>query len=213
MIDDFSGRTVGDYLEALASAEPAPGGGSAVALAGALAAALAEMVCRLSIGRADAADADEELRAALHAATEARRRLLRLSAEDAAAYAAYVAATGLPKVTPEEKAARRSTVVAALRTAADVPSEIAAACFRVLETLTPIARLGSIHVLSDVEVAAFLANAAIRGAIVNVRVNARLMRDRETAMSYLDRATEMEARVQFAADGVLDLVRQRSGST
>ncbi|MGH2561646.1 MAG: cyclodeaminase/cyclohydrolase family protein [Thermomicrobiales bacterium] len=211
MIADYSNRTVGEYLDALASSAPAPGGGSAVAFAGALAASLAEMVCRLSIGRVEASDVDAELHVALETASSLRGRLQQLAAEDAAAYASYVAATGLPKSSAEEQAERRTRMQAALRTAADVPSDIAAACSRLFDMLEPIGRLGNRHVLSDVEVAAFLTAAAIRGATANIRVNARLMRDREIAQGYLDRATEIESGIQPAADEILAIVQRRLG--
>jgi formiminotetrahydrofolate cyclodeaminase len=207
--DSLSQTAIGNYLDALASSAPAPGGGSAVALGAALAAALAEMVCRLSIGRSEQEHEDAVLRESLNKATVLRNRLLDLSAADADAYAAYVAATALPKSTPEERSARDAARQAALRTAADVPLAIAEACVGELELLESIARLGNIHVLSDAEVAALLADAGTRGALANVRVNARLMKDRALAQDYVARCSEIEAIARTTADAVITLVRQR----
>jgi formiminotetrahydrofolate cyclodeaminase len=206
---DYANWPVGDYLDALASSSPAPGGGSAAAFTGALAASLAEMVCRLSLGRSDEDDGEAQLQAALESAEGLRHRLLRLATEDAVAYAVYLAATGLPKTTAVEKTERRAAMQAALRTAADVPTDIAAACSRIVQALEPIARLGSKHVLSDVEVAVLLAESAARGALANVRVNARLMRDREVADGYLGRAKLIETKTHSVASAVLTIVTQR----
>lgn len=155
----------------LASREPIPGGGSAAALAGAMGAALVSMVAELSVGRG-ASDTDE---AAIHdlggAALRQQAALLDLAEEDAAAYASVVSARRLPKDTEADRELRAEAVRAAMRDAADVPLRTASAAAEVLELAERMAPIGSRSTVSDVGVAAALAAAALRGALLNVRIN------------------------------------------
>lgn len=192
---EYDPGAVSGYLAAVASPAPTPGGGSVAAVVGALAAALGEMVCNLSIGRAGVEDPEDALSSSLANLTRARGELLRLAAEDERAYAAYRTAAGLPKATAEEKEARRAAMQDALLGAAAVPLATARAAGKLLAELDVTARSGSSHVLSDAVVAAILAEASVRSAGVNVRVNTGLLKDRATAEN-LDRqidAIESEA--------------------
>ena len=157
--------------ERMASTSPVPGGGSAAAIAGAMAAALVEMVARLSIGRPDLVDAEALFRQVSEAATDLRTSLLAAADEDAAAYALVVDARRLPRTTDEEKAARRSAVEGASAQAAQVPLKVAHLASEVLELAARITPVGNVHAISDAGVAALLATAALRGADLNVRIN------------------------------------------
>lgn len=163
--------TASELLDRLATHEPIPGGGSASALAGAMGAALVAMVAELTIGRPDAGERDEELRTLRDDANQHRARLLQLAEDDAAAYDAVVRARRLPRGTEEEKAARRRAVDGAMLEAAAVPLQAAQAAAAVLEQAAQIAPIGNRNAASDAGVAAQLASAAVRGAILNVRIN------------------------------------------
>jgi formiminotetrahydrofolate cyclodeaminase len=102
----FRDLTVAQFVDALASGEPVPGGGAAAAIAGSLGAALVAMVGNLSAGRPKYAEHAALLDRTIPAATELADRMLALSDEDAAAFAGYGAAMKLPRETDEEKAAR-----------------------------------------------------------------------------------------------------------
>ena len=196
-------RSLDDYLAALASDAPTPGGGSVVAVCGALSASLAAMVCRLTFGKSASPAGEEELRSAVTALDSLRRRFLDLAAEDEAAYGRYIAATLLPKGTDTDRTARRQALQHALIGAAEVPLQVATACAALAPQLSSIARIGSRHVLSDVSVATWVAEAALRGAAINVRTNARLMRDDERRGWYQDQASRVET------DGVDELSTAR----
>ncbi len=185
--------SIAAYLGDLASGEPAPGGGSAVGLAGAMAASLTEMVCNLTVGRRAYAAAEGQLEAARDRASALRVRLLTLAEDDAAAYGQYMVATKLPKGTDAERLTRHAALQDALLVAADVPLAVAEACLEILETLGPVAAEGNRHAVSDATVAAYLAEAAVRGAVLNVRTNAAMMDDATRADGYLARAAEAEA--------------------
>lgn len=201
--------TVAAYAAAVASGDPTPGGGSVVAVTGALAAALAEMVCNHTIGRPAYADAEDALTRFRSQAETIRVHLLDLAAADEAAYGGFVAATSLPRTTEAEKASRRAAMQDALVAAADVPLAVAVACTDLLALLEPVATLGNKHLLSDATVAALLAEAALRGALTNVRVNADQMRDPDRAAHYRGRITELEATAAASTANVHDAVAAR----
>ncbi|MCC7104940.1 MAG: cyclodeaminase/cyclohydrolase family protein [Chloroflexi bacterium] len=159
------------FLEQLAAGSPTPGGGAAVALAGAMGAALASMVCRFTIGRDEFAAVQDEVEQLL-TESEAARAALELAAEqDAAAYGRVVAARRLPRASEQEKAARAHAIRTATLEAAEEPLEAARVAARLLDTCSRLAELGNPRVLSDVEVGAMLALVALRGAVVNVEAN------------------------------------------
>lgn len=181
----FAAQSLGDYLAAVASGAPTPGGGSVGGVAAALGAALGEMVCALTVGRAS----DDANRAAIeraHAALAASRSsLLGLAVADEAAYGAYRAASALPKGSDAERDARAAAVQTALARAIDVPLALTETVIEVLTALEVVARLGNRHALADARLGALLAQASARIALVNARGNAGMLTDRAAA----DRAT------------------------
>src|SRR5881628_3331862 len=102
--------TVQDFIEELASANPTPGGGSASALVGAMAAAMVEMACNLTVGREKFRDVEEEMQTVLARARELRDQMLAAVDDDTEAYDAVSQAYKLPKGTDEEKAARTAAI-------------------------------------------------------------------------------------------------------
>jgi len=115
------------YIDALASGEPTPGGGSAAALVGALGAALNSMVANFTVGREKFAAVEAEVRGLLEQSERLRAELQRLTQADTEAYGQYAAASKLPRNSDEEKAARAAAMQQALRAAAEVPRAAAAA--------------------------------------------------------------------------------------
>lgn len=160
-----------DLVGRLATADPVPGGGSASALAGAMGAALVEMVVALTAGRPAAQGHESTLEAIRTRAGALRADLLRLADEDADAYAAVVAARRLPKGTDAERVERQARIAATVRAATRAPLDVvraSAEAFALAESLAPI---GNRHAVSDVGVAGLLTAAAIRGAAMNVEIN------------------------------------------
>jgi formiminotetrahydrofolate cyclodeaminase len=160
--------SVRGFDEEVASDLPAPGGGSAAALAGSLAAALVAMVCRLSLGREDVQASDEELNAALERAEHLRRRLLDLVDEDTAAFEAVMTALRMPR---EDDAARAAALADATLGAAAPPFESLASARQVVELAGELVGRTNANVVSDLGVAVQLALAAAEGAYLNVGIN------------------------------------------
>lgn len=182
------------YLDRVASDDPTPGGGSVVGVAGALAAALGEMVCRLSLRRIapTGGAAAGDLYVSLERFGELRGRLLAAAAADEAAYAAYRTAAALPRTGTDEQAARKAAMAEALVAAIEVPLGAAEACRDALLALRPVAEHGKRALRSDVAIAAILAEAALRGALATVRGNVGALRDDPRATAFAARADTLE---------------------
>ncbi len=168
---DLVKLTLGDFTGSLASAEPAPGGGSASAAAGAAGAALLGMVVRLTLGKEKYRDAWEELEAIGREADEASRRLLELVDEDTRAYDGIVEARKLPKGTDAEKAARKAAIDRATLVATTTPMQTASFAARLLAKAPAVLERGNPNCASDALVGGLLLAAAVDGALANVRIN------------------------------------------
>ena len=162
---------VREFLDRLGSSDPVPGGGSAAALAAALGAALVAMVAELTIGRPAHAEHEETIRKIRFDAIDRRVELLDLAQQDADAYDVVVRARHLPKDSDAEKTARSSALEAAMLEAARIPLRAAVVASEVLDLAERIAPIGNKNAASDAGVAAQLAAAGLRGALLNVRIN------------------------------------------
>jgi formiminotetrahydrofolate cyclodeaminase len=169
-------------------------------IVGALGAALGEMVANLTLGRVRYADAEEALRPARERLTLLRQVLTEAATEDERAYAEYRVATSMPRGTAAEKAVRTSAIQEALIAATEVPLGTARAAVETAELLEVVARVGNPHVRSDAALGALLAEAALRGALLNVRGNAAMIRDSALAGGFWTEATELETRGRAAAE-------------
>ena len=163
--------SVRELLDRLSSSDPVPGGGSAAALAGAMGASLVSMVAALTAGRAEYAEADDAVRVIGEAASSLRDELVELAQRDSDAYQAVVTARRLPRETDEQRLARARAMSSAIVQAAEVPLRTARVAREALELAGRIAPIGNRNAVSDAGVAALLSAAAIRGAILNVRIN------------------------------------------
>ncbi len=155
------------FLDAAASRQPTPGGGSISAVTGALAAAMGEMVLNYSIGKKGLEAYESELRPALAELHRARDLMLELMVEDQAAYTALSAARKLPPNTPD----RSERITMALAASIRAPQAMAAAAVAVLGVCDRVINFVNFHLLSDLAVAADLAMATARCAVYNVRIN------------------------------------------
>jgi formiminotetrahydrofolate cyclodeaminase len=178
--DSILDLSVRELLERLGSSAPAPGGGAAAALAGALGAALVQMTANLSIGRPRLADIEAQARQIEAQAADLRRKLGELGDADAQAYARVSAAYKLPRQPLAQDTERSLAIQAALHEAAAVPLDTARLCAAVLELAEAAAPLLNPAVISDVMVGAVLAQAALESAALNVDVNLAAMTDAGT---------------------------------
>lgn len=198
-----------EFVEALASGAPTPGGGGAAAYVGALASALASMVGNLTVGKKKYAAVEELMQNELRALADTRLRLLELIDGDAAAFAPLAAAYGLPRATEEEAAARHAAIQATLVEACEVPLAIMDQCLLVIESCSFVAKNGSVMALSDAGAAAVLAKAALQAASLNVVINIGSMDDAARATSYRERMDDALAAGGSLADQVYDDVLKR----
>ncbi len=183
------------YLDALASAEPTPGGGSAATIVAALGASLVAMVARITHKNPSFAAKSASAAEIVERADALRSELLAARIHDEAAYTRVVDAQALPRTTPEEKAARTAALQAALAGAAEAPLHAAELAVRVVRMSRDVAALGNAHLVSDVTCAAAFGRAALEASAANVRINHAFMRDASLIASQeaLLRALETEA--------------------
>lgn len=189
---NFSSLSCEEFCRALASKAPVPGGGGASALAGALAAALGNMVGCLTVGKKKYAACEEEMQACNERAGQLRERFLALIQADADSFAPLAAVYRLPSATPEEKAVRERQLQAALKEACVVPEQIMECCMETLSLIEVYEAKGSVMAVSDAAAAALLCGSALTAAALNLRINAKSMADREWAEGLLAR---MEQRI------------------
>jgi glutamate formiminotransferase/formiminotetrahydrofolate cyclodeaminase len=168
---DFDKTSFADLLNAFASDAPTPGGGSAAALAGAMGAALAEMVASLTLSKEKYAASHEAVRPIAGLARRTRQELQRLAHEDSEAYDAVVAARRLPKDTPDQEKVRTRKTSEANRLAAEVPMRTARSAARLLAAMPELAKRGNPNAASDAGAAALLLEAAAHAALLNVAIN------------------------------------------
>jgi len=170
-----------DFLDEVASDSPAPGGGSAAAYAGALAAALTGMVGRLTAGRKKYAGAEAQMQMLTERSDQLRAVLKRAVDEDSEAFLEVMQAYRLPKDTEEAKQKRSAEILRATIRAAEVPLETARRTVDVMELAAQAATLGNENAISDSAAAFALARAALTAASLNVQINAAGLEDNLTA--------------------------------
>lgn len=186
------------YLDALASADPTPGGGSAATLVGALAAALCAMVARITVASPKLAPVHADAAAIASAADALRRAFLELRPHDEAAFQAVVTAQALPRATPEQQASRRAQLQHALAGAAEAPLEAAGLAADALALTARTAELHNANLMSDVDCALRFARAAFDAAVANVEVNHRYMTDAAVVGRQRERLAALAAAARAA---------------
>jgi formiminotetrahydrofolate cyclodeaminase len=183
-------KSIQAFLDELASKASTPGGGSAAAVMGAMAAALVSMVGNFTIGKKGYEAVETEMQALLRSAEALRGSLTDMIRRDVEAFDRVMAAYGLPRDTDPQKAARTAAIQSALKEAADVPLNCARLCADVIRLAAPMARNGNKNVVSDAGVAVLAAEAALRSAALNVYVNLGAIKDEEFVRT---RRTELDA--------------------
>ena len=205
-------RATGDgFLAAVASPDPVPGGGSVAAYAGALGAALTQMVAGLTIGKKKYAAVEAEIATLAANARVLAETLESLVASDAAVYAAVSGAYKMPKGTDAEADARRYAITDALLAASEVPLETARACADVADLAAIVAGKGNSNAITDAGVAALLAEAGCRGAAYNVRINVSSLEDRSRGEHLVTEARRQVERAANSAQVVSEAVERVLG--
>jgi glutamate formiminotransferase/formiminotetrahydrofolate cyclodeaminase len=201
------------FLDALAAGTPTPGGGSAAAHAGAMAAALVAMVSRLTIGKKKYAGVEAQMNEILDQAESLRRELTAAVEMDAAAFEAILAATRLPHPNAAEQTIRRAAIQAATLEAARVPLGTAERVIRVMGLAERAVALGNLNAVSDAASAASLARAAFESAGLNVRINAKGLSDPSLGAPLLTHLMELESQARDLEKTVLQSLQERTDLT
>ena len=172
-------KSVSDFLNDLASNSPAPGGGSAAALAGALGAALTSMVCNLTIGKKKFGGVEAEMKNVLRQAEGLRETFTSLIDQDTQAFDKVMEGYGLPRETEDQKALRAAVIQEATKEASLVPLEVMKHVIDSLALAKAAAEKGIPSSVSDAGVSALMLHAASESAALNVQINLSSIRDTE----------------------------------
>jgi glutamate formiminotransferase/formiminotetrahydrofolate cyclodeaminase len=200
-----------DFLEALASASPTPGGGSAAAHAGALAAALVGMVARLTVGKKKYAEVETQMAALIPKADSLRAEFVKAVKADATAFDAVMSAMKMPKETEEQKTSRANAIDTATLEAAKQPLQVARMAVDCLGMVREAARLGNINAISDAGSAAALARACLAGSALNVRINVHSLSNPEPGAQLIRDLRELEKQAAALEKEIQSIVRERGG--
>lgn len=195
--------TTEKFLAEAASSAPTPGGGSVSAFVGALAASMLCMVANLTVGKEKYKDVEPQVQEVLAQAQETLTALQSGLSQDIAEFSNFMAVLQMPKVSEEEKAVRAGKMQVALVSATDTPLGIARNCYQVLKLAQALAPIGNKGAISDVGVAAYLAESALKAAMFSVDINLPLIKDatyQERVKA--ERAQLFEDAARLAADTV-----------
>lgn len=169
--------TIEAFAQQTASNEPVPGGGSISAMAGAMAAALTEMVAGLTIGKKKYAEVEEDMKAAVEPMRKLQEQLLLDIKRDSESFDLFMQALGLPKDTDEEKAARTAAMQNGLKEAVKVPLSVAKNAITILPSAKLMVTKGNQTAVTDGLVATMMARTAVLGALFNVKINLESIQD------------------------------------
>lgn len=169
--------TIEEFAKVTASDAPAPGGGSVAAAAGSLAAALAEMVANLTIGKEKYAEAENEMRELAEKGQAIREKLIADIQRDSSSFNLCMAALRMPKDTEEEKAARREAMQRGLKEAAVVPLSVAETAAEIFPLAEAAVARGNANAVTDGLVSAMMARTAVLSALLNVKINLNSIKD------------------------------------
>lgn len=214
MIEDDSAKKLIDltargFAEETASESPAPGGGSISAYMGALGAALGAMVANLSAHKAAYDDRWEEFSDVAEIGQRLMDELLALVDEDTAAFNRIMAVFSMPKKTDAEKKARAEALEAATLYATQVPLKTMKKAYEVFDVVENMAADGNPASVTDAGVGALAARAAVRGAGLNVRINAAGLKDRVQAESLIAEAADLERLAEERESSILKIVHSK----
>ena len=183
----MNNKTIAEFTELLAAKTSVPGGGGASALIGSVGIALGSMVGQFTLGKKKYADYEEDIKELMAKAETIRLALNECIDEDAKAFEPLSKAYGLPKDAPD----RDEIMEKCLKDAAAVPFEILQLACEAVELQEGFLKKGSTLMITDAGTGAAALQAAIKGAALNVRVNTKLMKDRQYANELNDKVDEM----------------------
>lgn len=202
-MEDTTLKSCREFVSLLASDAPAPGGGGAAALVGAIGTALGNMVGALTVGKKKYADVEEKIKCLMSRCDELQTQLLDQVSADAEGFVPLARAYGIPKDDPN----RAETLERATVTACQAPMRIMELCCDSLNVIAVMAEKGSRLAVSDAGCAAALVKAALQAASLNVFINTKTLRDRALAQEMNEKCLDMLERYGALADQVFNQVK------
>lgn len=178
-MSDIFDTSLREVLKASASDAPTPGGGSVSAMVGSFGVAMVSMVGNLTVGKEKYKDVEPQVKAILEKTDKLMVRLEELVKEDMQVFGKFMDALKMPKDTEEQKAERAKQMQEALKAATDTPMEIARVCLEGLELAEELSTIGNKGAISDVGVAAYVAEAALNSVLLSVDINIPSIKDEE----------------------------------
>lgn len=192
------------FLDKVASKSPVPGGGSVAALAGSLAAALSSMVANLTIGSKKYVKVHSEMEKALKKTEQLRQRLFELIEEDAQAYKMVGKAYKIEDLQLREKEIQKS-----LKLAAGTPLHIAETAINLLDQIKVLIEKGNQNAISDCGVGVYLIETAVRGAILNIRINIKEISSPKFQKEMITEIEKLEKTLETKGSKLKEAVNQK----
>jgi formiminotetrahydrofolate cyclodeaminase len=202
----YRNETLEKYITDAASGNSTPGGGSVSALAGALGTTMAEMSANFTIGREKFKDVEPQAKQILEVCAKGREDLVVLMQKDTEAYGMVMKAYGMPKSTPEEKAARSQAIQVALTKAMEIPLVTVRCCLAMLEAIQGLVDIANPNLISDVGAAAIFTEAALRGARLNVDTNLASLKDEALVSTVSKEVSQMGEKAEAILQEVMKKV-------
>ena len=204
---DMTMETCREFVKVLASDAPAPGGGGAAALVGAIGTALGNMVGSLTVGKKKYADVQDEILALKARCDELQTKLLDQVEADEVNFLPLAKAYGIPKDDPNRDAILEEATIIACST----PMAIMELCCEAIDCIAVFAAKGSRLAVSDAGCGAVCCKAALQAASLNVFINTKSLKNRETAEAMNAKANEMLTKYCAIADEIFTTVKAGFG--
>ena len=195
-----AGYNIDEYIKELGSKAPVPGGGGASAVAGALSAALSSMVCNLTVGKKSYISVEDDIKKILEDMNKHMESFIKLSDKDAEVFYPLSQAYGFKPQNDEEKKMHEENMEKLLFDAAIVPLDIMKEAYSMLVAVDFLAKKGSKLAVSDAGVAVSMLRSAVCGAMMNVVINVKYMKNREKAQNLMVEASEILENTMNKAD-------------
>jgi len=197
------------FMDETASESPAPGGGSVSAYLGALGIALGTMVANLSAHKRGWDDRWQEFSDWAEKGKAIQNSLLHLVDEDTKAFNNIMEAFSLPKKSEEEKKMRDNAVQEATKNATLVPLKVMEIAYSGFDLINAMVENGNPNSITDAGVGALAIRSCIRGAFLNVRINASGLSDKVFVAEVIAKGTDIEAKTLAAEDTIVKTITQR----
>lgn len=199
------------FLEELAAATAAPGGGSAGAYAGAMGAGLVAMIAGLTIGKKKYTAVEAQMQAIRVMAESLRKELTQAVDDDSSAFEAVMGAFKLPKETEEDQAKRNAAIHVATLNAARVPLRVAKDAVKVMDLALKCAREANVNAISDSMSGFAMARAALTASVYNVKINLNSLADKSVGEKMLEELKEIESKAGELEKEIRKTMRERGG--